>query len=375
MARDRALELGIEAIGDLVRHPYLSFGFSSEFMERGDGWPGLRDRYGLPQSDVRGMEHDLAYRGVAQGDLDVTDLYATDSKIEQFDLAPLEDDLGFFPDYQAVILYRSELNDSHPTVVASWKSITGKIDDGLMTTLNARADLDRLPDTRVAAEFLRNTMQIVVDDDVESVATSIWNRTVEHLRLVGWSMLAAILIGVPLGIIAAKSNPVGAQSILGSVGVVQTIPALALLVFMLPLFGVGDIPAIGALFLYSLLPIVRNTFAGLVGIRTELREAAEALGLPAFTRMVRIEFPLASRSILAGIKTSVVINIGTATLGALIGSGGYGQPIFTGVQLNNVPMILQGAIPAAVLALVAQGIFEIVERLFVPRGLRLSRHK
>lgn len=376
MDEQRAKKLGITKISDLKQHPELSFGFSNEFMNREDGWPSLKARYDLPQTDVRGMKHDLAYRGVAEGALDVTDLYATDAKIEQFHLVRLKDDLHHFPEYQAVILYRSALDDTHPEVVANWKKLVGRIDEPTMTRLNARSDLNRVRDAVVAGDFLRKQLGIDVTVDRESMLANIWGWTLEHLEMVGWSMLMAILLGIPLGILAAKSQAGMAQTILGSVGIIQTIPALALLVFMLPIFHrVDQVPAIFALFLYSLLPIVRNTFAGLHNIRPELRESAEALGLPARTRMRVVELPLAARSILAGIKTAIVINIGTATLGALIGAGGYGQPILTGIRRNDIPLILQGAIPAALLALVAQGVFEIAERLIVPRGLRLARSR
>jgi osmoprotectant transport system permease protein len=150
----------------------------------------------------------------------------------------------------------------------------------------------------------------------------------------------------------------------------QTVPSLALLVLMIPLLGIGGPPALLALFLYSLLPIVRNTHAGLVNIDSALIDSARALGLPYTARLWRIELPLALPSILAGIKTSAVINVGTATLAALIGAGGLGQPILTGIRLNSIPLILEGAIPAVLLALLVQGIFELVERLLVPRGLR-----
>jgi osmoprotectant transport system permease protein len=144
-------------------------------------------------------------------------------------------------------------------------------------------------------------------------------------------------------------------------------------VFMIPLLGIGGRPAIVALFLYSLLPIVRNTYAGLNDIPSSLRESAEALGLTPFARLRLIELPMAARSILAGIKTAAVINVGTATLGALIGAGGYGQPILTGIRRDDVGMILEGAIPAAILALAVQGAFELAERFLVARGLRLKR--
>ena len=131
--------------------------------------------------------------------------------------------------------------------------------------------------------------------------------------------------------------------------------------------------AVVALFLYSLLPIVRNTYVGLRGIPPQLLESAIALGLPGWVRLWRIELPLASRMILAGVKTAAVINVGFATLGGFIGAGGYGEPIFTGIRLNNYGVILQGAVPAAVLALLVQAVFELVDRILVPKGLRIRR--
>jgi osmoprotectant transport system permease protein len=130
--------------------------------------------------------------------------------------------------------------------------------------------------------------------------------------------------------------------------------------------------AVVALFLYSLLPIVRNTYTGLRGISPQLQESAVALGLPPLVRLCRIELPLASRTILAGVKTAAVINVGFATLGGFIGAGGYGEPIFTGIRLNDYGVILEGAVPAAVLALLVQGLFELVDRMVVPKGLRLK---
>jgi osmoprotectant transport system permease protein len=202
-----------------------------------------------------------------------------------------------------------------------------------------------------------------------SALRAILSRIAEHLLLVGISLLAAILVAVPLGVLAAKRARLG-QVLLAVVGIVQTLPTLALLVFMIPLFGIGGTPAVVALFLYSLLPIVRNTHAGLQGIPSSLRESAQALGLSPAAMLRSIELPLASPLILAGIKSAAVINVGTATLGALIGAGGLGQPIFTGIRLDDTSLILQGAIPASLLALAMQGAFEIVERFVVPRGLR-----
>ncbi|NQV51080.1 MAG: ABC transporter permease, partial [Candidatus Marinimicrobia bacterium] len=176
----------------------------------------------------------------------------------------------------------------------------------------------------------------------------------------------------PLGIWGSRNATTG-QFILSIVGVIQTIPSLALLVFMIPLLGIGGPPALVALFLYSLLPIVRNTLSGLTSLPLDIRESALALGLPASARLRLIELPLALRSILAGIKTSAVINVGTATLGALIGAGGYGQPILTGIRLDDTGLILEGAIPAAVLALLVQWGFDFIERSYLSAGLQITQ--
>lgn len=371
MREVQARRLGIRRISDLLAHPELVFGFGNEFMDREDGWPGLRTHYRLPQDNVRGLDHELAYRGLAAGDIDLTDLYRTDAQIEYYKLRVLEDDQAFFPAYQAVILYRLDLERRAPRAVKAIEGLGGLIDERRMTNMNKRVKIDRLSESQVAADFLLQAKGIRHRVEESGLWRELARHTLEHIRLVGLSLTAAILIAIPLGVAAWRRPRLG-QLILGGSSIVQTIPALALLVFMLPLLGIGNPPAIAALFLYSLLPIIRNTYTGLHDIPAHLRESAEALGLGRGARLRLIELPLASRAILAGIKTSAVINVGTATLGALIGAGGYGQPILTGVRLDDMGLIMQGAVPAAVLALAVQGLFELAERRLVPRGLRLK---
>src|SRR5690606_13451132 len=254
--------------------------------------------------------------------------------------------------------------------VAAFGRLVGAIDAEAMTRLNARVKIARETERAVAADFLRRRLGLDVAVTEESWTQRLVRHTVEHLTLVGISLTAAILLAVPLGIVAF-AVPGVAQPLLGVVGLIQTIPSLALFVFMIPLLGIGGPPAVVALFLYSLLPIVRNTYAGLQDVPGDVRESAAALGLPLFARLRLVELPIAGRAILSGIKTSAVIHVGTATLGALIGAGGYGQPILTGIRLNDTGLILEGAVPAAALALIAQGVFELAERLVVPAGLRL----
>ncbi len=373
MTPGRASELGIENISDLRNHMGLAFGFSNEFMDRGDGWPALRDEYLLPQTDVRGVDHDLAYRGLDAGSVDVIDLYSTDAEIAYYGLKVLDDDRSHFPRYEALFVYRNRLAVSKPRAVSALRLLEESITDEAMSEMNRRVKIDGEPEWRVAREFLRNKLSVELPDrDLSSTRVQrIWRRTVEHLVLVGISLTLAILVSIPLGELSARRRRLG-QVILGIVGAIYTIPSLALLVFMIPLIGIGGPPAIVALFLYSLLPIVRNTYTGLTDIPLPLTESAIALGLEPMSRLRLIELRLASRSILAGIKTSAVINIGTATLGALIGAGGYGQPILTGIRLDDVGLILEGAIPAALLALLAQGVFDLLEPVLVSRGLRIK---
>jgi osmoprotectant transport system permease protein len=370
MRRARAEELGVHSISDLRKHPSLRIGFSNEFLSRADGWPGLRKRYNLPQQDVKGMDHRLAYEALRSGTTDVTELYTTDAEIRRFDLVALRDDLGFFPTYEAVLVYRLDLEERVPGAVAALRRLEGRVSEEDMIGMNDRAQ-DGVPPEEIAADFLERRFDFRPEVQIESSVHRLLRLTGEHLTLVGISLAAAILVALPLGIVAAKWPRLG-RILIGSAGVIQTIPSLALLVFMIPLLKTGTAPAIVALFLYSLLPILNNTATGLRGIPPSIRESAEALGLSAAARLWLVELPLASPSILAGIKTSAVINIGTATLGALVGAGGYGQPILTGLQMNDPGEILFGAIPAAVLALVVQGLFELVERYLVPRGLRLQ---
>ena len=380
MKRERAEELGVRTIDDLRRRPDLKFGFNHEFLERDDGWPGLRQAYRLPQIGVAGMDHDVAYRQLDAGALDLVEAYETDADIKRLDLALLTDNRDYFPEYAAVVLYRADLAERSPAAVAAIERIGGLIDEPRMRTLNERATVDGLPEPQVASEFLRESLDVVQEVREPTLAERVWATTVDHLQLVRTSLGMAILFGVPLGLLAAKTGLFG-QGILAGTGIVQTIPSLALLVLLiypvnavgLPSVGPGSYAAVVALFLYSLLPIVRNTATGVAGVAGPLDESARALGLTAWDRLRLVELPLASPLILAGIKTAAVINVGFATLGGLIGAGGYGQPILTGIRRDDFGTIMEGAVPAAVLAILVQLLFELAERVLVPRGLRLKK--
>lgn len=376
MKRERAEELGVRSISDLRKHLELEFGFSNEFMNRADGWPALRDRYQLPQRNVTGLQHTLAYQALDNRAIDAVDVYVTDPHVEMYDLVILEDDLQHFPRYDAVFLYRNEIAEKAPDFLKALEALAGNISDNRMGALNRQAQIDRVSEIRVAADFLSQDFGVRATFREPSLMERLARSTVEHLWLVSVSLAAAIGVSIPLGIIAAKRRIAG-QLIVGCAEILQTIPGLALLVFMAVLFvslglrSIGPWPVIVALFLYSLLPIIRNTMAGLTGVPHTLVESADALGLSPWAKLRLVELPLASPLILAGIKTTAVINVGYAALGGLIGAGGYGQPIMTGLRQNSVPLMMEGAIPAALLALLVKAFFALTERMLVPRGLRL----
>jgi len=373
MKKKQAAELKITKISDLINFPQLKFGFSNEFINRSDGWPGLKKHYNLNHKEVIGLDHDIAYRGLESSSIDIIDLYSTDAEIKHYDIKRVKDDFNFFPKYEAVILFRKDLLKRFPEI-SKFLQLEGRINEDEMTKMNARAKLDKISETQVVSEFLKDKFNISINSEADSFFRRLYKNTGEHLLLVLISLTAAILLSIPLGIIAAKFRKTG-HIILGVSGILQTIPSLALLVFMIPFFGIGKPPAIIALFLYSLLPIIRNTYTGLINIPNSIYESAIALGLPERSILFLIQLPLASRTILAGIKTSAVINIGTATLGALIGAGGYGQPILTGIRLDDIGLILEGAVPAAILAILVQSIFNIIDKILIPKGLRIKDTK
>jgi osmoprotectant transport system substrate-binding protein/osmoprotectant transport system permease protein len=359
---------GVHTISDLARlKATVRAAFSYEFMDRADGYPGLAHKYHLDMTpkNVSRMEHSLTYQAIDQDAVDVIDVYSTDAKIRKFNLRVLDDDLGYFPVYQAVWVARKEFVDRYPAQWQALGKLAGKIDVNTMLDMNAKADIDKLSYARIAADF-----RGAKSHESDTLSSAIAHRTVEHLRLVAISLLFSIVIGVPLGIAAVRFHATG-QAILLLSAMIQTVPSLALLCFLIPLFGVGTKPALVALCLYSLLPVVLNTFTGIRSIDPRHLENARAFGLTRRQILFRIVLPLASPMLLAGVKTATIVSIGTATLAALVGAGGYGAPIVSGLSLNDVPTILTGAIPAALMAWLAHGAFEILGKVLIPAGLQV----
>ena len=365
--REAAEAAGWQSIDDIAAETSLTFAFSHEFMQRDDGWPGLKRRYALTQR-ASGIEHGLAYRALASGDIDVTDAYSTDGDIARFDLVLLTDTRGYFPRYDAAWLQRSDLA---PDVVARLAELKGTLDESAMQALNARVVVDGLSFAEAANEFVAALAPSTAGAPPRPSST-LWPLVVRHIQLTLAAMLAATLTGFALALATYKSRRLSG-ALLYVVGLIQTVPSIALLALMIPLLGIGFVPALVALFLYALLPVLRATLTALAAVEPVYRRVAAAMGMTSRQEFVHVLLPLALPHALAGIRTAAVISIGTATLAAFIGAGGLGEPIVTGLALNDTRMILSGAIPAALLAIGADLGFDVLERRLVPAHMRVAR--
>ncbi|WP_371857301.1 glycine betaine ABC transporter substrate-binding protein [Duganella callida] len=368
---------GVHKLSELAAREQLRFGLSHEFIGRADGWPGLAARYGLTQRP-QGLDHGIAYEALQQKQVDVIDIYSTDAKIRQYGLRVLDDDKAYFPRYDAVLLYRLDAARRFP---AAWQAIgrlQGRISADDMIAMNAAAEIDGQRFSRIAHDWLAKHAPAGAVAAAQPAAgrdglmaklfdQNLGRLTRQHITLVLLAVAIACVVGVPLGVLAA-CLPRLRQVVLGLTGVLQTVPSLALLALMIPLLGmIGTAPALVALVVYALLPIVRNTCTGLLQVPSGMKLAAQALGLRPMQRLRHVELPMALPVILAGVKTAAVMSVGTATIAAFIGAGGYGERITIGLALNDNDMLLAGAIPAALLAVVTQGLFELLEKAMTNR--------
>ncbi|HRI52898.1 MAG TPA: glycine betaine ABC transporter substrate-binding protein [Pseudomonadota bacterium] len=369
-----AEELHLRKVSDLRGHPELRGAFTADFLNFDDGFYKLQQVYGVALNSVKPMQHALAYRALQSSEIDLTDAYTTDGTLPQFDLTLLEDDRDFFPKYYGVVVARAELAQRYPRSWAALRRLDGRLDEPTMISLNAGVDNKLRSVEETARTFLRARGLLSQSEPAGPSAGSVLDAgltvaTYEHLTLVIISLLLSCLLGVPLGIIAFNYPKLG-QVLVAGTGLLQTIPSLALLCFLIPLLGIGALPTIFALFIYGLLPIAQSTISGLQSLDPRLLETARILGLTRLQRLRLIELPLASISILGGIKTAAVINVATATIAALIGAGGYGGYITRGLAMNDIPTILKGATPTALMAVGFHGFFELLGRHLIPKGLR-----
>ncbi len=404
-----AARLGIRSLGDLARQGGLRLGLSNEFIGRADGWPGLAHAYGLPQTPVA-LDHGLAYDAVARGQVDAIDIYTTDAKIGHLGLRVLLDDRRYFPRYDAVVLYRLDVPQRFPQAWAALQRLAGSIDEPTMIALNARAELEGAAFETIARDHLARARSASASGPATAttggsregggasgigIATApgaastagataataggserttarrgflaklfgpdLLRLTGQHLGLVVASVAAAALLGIPLAVRVAPHARARAI-VLGATGLLQTVPSLALLAALISLVGrIGTVPALLALTLYALLPVMRNTCVGLAEVPHGLKLAGLALGMTGRQRLFAVELPLALPAIVAGLRTATAIAVGTATIAAFIGAGGYGERIVTGLALNDRELLLAGALPAAALALLGEGLYEWIE--------------
>jgi len=300
---------------------------------------------------------------------------STAGQIEALDLLMLEDDRGYFPPYDAVPLVNGEALRRWPQLGLALTRLAGTLSESTMRGWNKRVEVDGESIEAVAAEFLATLgMTGAASPPAPAPArdAGLWaylvahrgqllDRVAEHLVLVAVAMGVGILVAIPLALLVHRRERT-AEAVIRGVGILQTIPSIALLAFMIPPLGVGAVPAVVALFLYSLFPMVRATVTGVREASPAAVQSATALGMTAGQVLRRVRIPLAVPMILAGVRTSAVISVGTATLAAFIGAGGLGQPIVAGLQLNDATVVLSGAIPAAVLAVAVDLILARVQR-------------
>ncbi len=378
--RATADSLGLHSLSDLARAAgSLRAGLTPDFIGRADGLPGIQHAYGIHFRDVRALVPAVKYQALAAKQVDIIDGYSTDGLIAKYDLVVLTDDRHFFPPYEAAALVGAQLASTNPRAVAALSELSGRLDENQMRALNKRVEVDRVPVADVAREALAQMGLI----GAPKVAASVEQRTGglaayfsaqrgviarltgRHIQLVAVSLLVAVAIALPLGLLLERVSG-RAEGVIRAVGVLQTLPGIALLAFMIPLLGIGVVPALMALVLYSLYPIMRNTFTGVRDADPSAVAAARALGMTDTQILRQVRLPLAAPVIMAGIRTAAVINVGTATLAAFIGAGGLGEPIVSGLALSDTRMILSGAIPAALLAIVVDAGLAVVERLTRP---------
>jgi osmoprotectant transport system permease protein len=387
--QETADSLGLRTLSDLAREGQgLVGGFSPDFLGREDGLPGLREAYGLELRESRSLLQAVKHQALRSGSVDVIDAYTTDALLAEEGLFTLEDDLDFFPPYEAAPLVGDRLWRELPGAVAVLSELAHHLDEATMRALNHRLEVEGEALSRVAADALAAAGLVGAGHlpetaplrpsparGAQGLIAYLWSgrwetlgQTRRHLLLVGISLLGAILVAVPLGLLLERVRW-GAEAVIRGVGLLQTIPSIALLAFMIPLLGIGVIPALVALFLYSLFPILRNTFSGVRDADADAVDAARALGMTEAQILLQVRLPLAAPMIMAGIRTSAVINVGTATLAAFIGAGGLGDPIVAGLALTDSRMVLAGAIPAALLALLVDGGLALAEGGVRPRGV------
>jgi osmoprotectant transport system permease protein len=279
---------------------------------------------------------------------------------------------------------REDLLTRHPDLRGILEELSGRLSEETMRGFNLRLEEDGVPVERVAQDALVE-LGLAGDREVRTISARgrplpgyMWanraelgRRTLEHLGLSGAALALGALLAIPAGLFLERRRG-AAETIIRGIGITQTIPSIALLAFMIPLFGIGRLPAVIALWIYALFPILRNTYTGVRDAGPDAVPAAAALGMTPGQILTQVRLPLAAPVIMAGLRTAAVITVGTTTLAAFIGAGGLGVPIVAGLQMADTKIILSGAIPAAILAVLVDAGLALVEKRVAPKGLEAS---
>ena len=376
----------INSIEGLKGQTHLfKIGMDHEFMERKDGFQNFVKKYSLEfeKNYLKTMDQGLMYSALKNKKVDMVMAYSTDGRIKSFNLKALKDNRKFFPSYEVAYLTRSAILQQFPQLKKAFKELEGNITEKEIISLNNQVDQLKYETYQVARNFLIKK-NLLIDDLQDLKNDSVIDYYIskreyffkifyEHILLICVSLFLALLVAIPIGILANYNSKVE-KLVFITVNTLQTIPSLALLAIFIPFLGIGFLPAIVTLFIYSLLPIIRNTFEGIKNIDRSFIEAGAGVGLNTIQILRFIQIPLALPVILAGVRTSAVIVVGTATLAAFIGAGGLGDPIFRGIATLNSKLIFLGAVPACLLAIILDRTLTLLEKVMVSKGLKLEKN-
>lgn len=376
----------IHSISQLKGHISLfRLGVGHEFVERKDGFDNFSKKYRLHflKNQIVTMNPALMYSALHNKKVDMIMAYSTDGRIKAFKLKTLKDDKSFFPSYEAAYLTRQNILEAWPEVQVAFLDLENNINEKEIISLNNQVDQLDYGLSQTARNFLikKNLLSGKVQklqkadlmDYYISKKKYFFKILMEHLVLIFASLLLALCFSVPIGIWAIRNSKVE-KVVFFLVNILQTIPSIALLGILIPFLGIGFTPAVSALFFYSLLPLIRNTFEGIKNVDRSYIEASAGMGLNAWQILIFVQIPLALPVILAGVRIATVIVVGTATLAAFIGAGGLGDPIFRGIATLDSRLIFLGAVPACLLAVILDASIAFIEKIVISKGLKLEKN-
>lgn len=362
-------DLALKLKNDPEFNPRVAF--RADFIHRSDGYKSIKETYGIDFENLNVMEYNIAYANLKSNRLDLIDSFSTDPRLMDKDLVLISDDRSAFLKYDALYVYRSEILETYPELIKIFSKLESSLSDKTILDLNlqiasgksyqevANSFLDKIDlNSKPLKLSSRPIPKSLLKENIEMFTKAFY----EHLLLSYGSFFLAAVFGIIIGVLISYDLKIS-KFVLALISSLQTIPSLALLALLIPVFGLGYKSALGALLVYALLPIIQNTFSGINSISSEYILLARSLALTEFQILKDIKLPMARNFILAGLKTSVVICIGTATLATFVGAGGLGDIIKAGIDLNSNYLIILGSAPAALLALFSSFVFSKLERV------------